>query len=157
MRLPQVRMHLLGPWSRTHCAPPHLLASWPSSVKARVRREKSATREATAVLGEYLRIVAPGPVPAAALETGQPCAPALGEERPAAAPRPQPTPLLALVKLACKGAVCLRLLGPGSPGEAVERLVRDVEQGKRPQLQCVAPLLRQEGRGVSCATSERAA
>jgi len=106
-----------------------------------LRREKSATREATAVLGEYLS--APGPGPAAALETGQP-APAPGEQRPAAAHEAQPGPRLALVKLACKGAVCLLLRGRGSPGEAVERLVRDVEQRKRPQLQCAAPLLWQE-------------
>ena len=123
-------------------------------------REKSATREAVRVLSAYLQPA--GPVATGHCREESACSvnavpeparlPAPGSWRSenAGAPGAEPgsaaaawlpeAASLAVVRMACCGLVCLRLLGPGDPMEVVEQLVRDVESGKRPQLQCALQL-----------------
>lgn len=88
------------------------------------------------MLSEYLQ-------PTAASEgttppnSGRPCT--SGIELDSDASAPQPADGIAVIKLACKGVVCLRLLGEGSPSKVVEKLVLDIEQRRRPLLQYASP------------------
>ena len=113
-------------------------------------REKSATREAVQALSAYLQ---PTGLAANGSHKGEPaCTMTAGPEpaghsvdTPSAEPGSttaalQPAASLAVVKVSCRGLVCLRLLGPGDPSQVVERLVHSVESGERPQLQCALPL-----------------
>ena len=113
-------------------------------------REKSATREAVQALSAYLQpagLTANGSCtaePACTMAAGpEPAGPSV--DNPTAEPgsttaASRPAASLAVVKVSCRGLVCLRLLGPGDPSQVVERLVHDVESGERPQLQCALPL-----------------
>ena len=75
-----------------------------------------------------------GPEPAG--QNGNTCSAKSGSTTAA----PLPAASLAVVKVSCRGLVCLRLVGPGDPSQVVERLVHDIESGERPQLQCALPL-----------------
>lgn len=100
------------------------------------KREVSATREAVRVLREYLKPTAAseGTLPP---DSGRPCTSGTALDSDVSAP--QPADGIAVIKLACKGVVCLRLLGEGSPSKVVEKLLLDVEQRRRPLLQCASP------------------
>ena len=92
------------------------------------------------MLSEYLQPTAAGEgtLPP---NSGRPCTsgPIELDSGDSGASAPQPADGIAVIKLACKGVVCLRLLGEGSPSKVVEKLVLDVEQRRRPLLQYALP------------------
>ena len=88
------------------------------------------------MLSEYMQPTAAseGAMPPS---SGRPCT--SGMELDSNTSAPQPANSISVIKLACKGVVCLRLLGEGSPSKVVEKLVLDVEQRRRPLLQYASP------------------